>query len=71
VVGVFPAKAAWSAAKVFELDDFDEDCDGIVDEVGGGVGVGVVVLESAAGLGLTRLREPMAQIEGGKRRGLQ
>ena len=45
----------------------DEDCDGIVDDVG----VGVVVLESAAGLGLTRLREPMAQIEGGTRRGLR
>ena len=57
---------------MFDLDDLDDDdCDGIVDEagVGVGVGVGVEVFESAAGLGLTRLREPMAHVECGEVRG--
>ena len=44
-----------------DLDDLDEGCDGIV--AGGG---GVEVLDSTAGLGFARLREPMAQIEHGE-----
>ena len=44
-----------------DLDDLDEDCDGIV-----AGGRGVDVLDSAVGLGFARLREPMAQIEHGE-----
>jgi hypothetical protein len=59
-----------SAAEAGGWDDLDEDCDGMAD--GGGVGVGVgaggEVFDSAAGLGLTRLREPMAQTERGEGR---
>lgn len=57
---------------MFDLDDLDDDDrDGIVDEAGVGVGIGVGVgaFESAAGLGLTRLREPMAHVERGEVRG--
>ncbi len=58
-------EAALSETELLDWDgpeDLDEDCDGIAVDDGGGVGA----LDSAAGLGFTRLREPMALIERGE-----
>ncbi len=55
---------ARSSSEVLEWDDWadlDDGCDGIVAGE-----VGVEVLDSTAGLGFARLREPMAQIEHGE-----
>jgi hypothetical protein len=46
-----------SGAEARDPEGLDNGCGGMED------GVGVGVLDSAAGFGLTRLREPMAQIE--------
>jgi hypothetical protein len=64
---VFVDDVAWSAAEAGDWDDWVEDCDGMLD---GGSGGGVAVLDSAAGLGLTRLREPISQIERENMRGV-
>jgi hypothetical protein len=60
-VGGLPSPAAEAGG----WGDLDEDCDGIADGGGVGVGAGGEVFDPAAGLGLTRLREPIAQIERG------
>jgi hypothetical protein len=55
-----------SVAEARGWGDLDEDCNGMADGGAVGVRVGIALFDPAAGLGLTRLREPMAQIERGE-----
>jgi hypothetical protein len=52
---------AFVPAEAWTCGGLDGDCEGRADEE-------VAVLDPAAGLGLSRLREPMTQVERGKER---